>query len=226
MSFGYIFRAVSINNPDSLMLYIAQSLFIILPPSLYAATVYMIFGRIVRLVDTPHFSLIRPERVTKIFVTGDIIAFFVQAGAGGMLAMQDLATTGNKLMLVGLFAQLAFFGFFVVVSSVFHYRVAHSRLTMANTRVQQSYGRYHWTTLLKTLYVAVGLIIFRCIFRVVEFAQGRDGPIQANEVYIYAFDTVPMLIVQWLFNVIHSGMVLPSDAVLKKGEPASYAMMG
>jgi hypothetical protein len=75
MTLGYIFRLISARNPGSLALYIGQSMFIILPPSLYAATIYMTYGRIVVHVGKPHLSIISPQKVTKDFVMGDITAF-------------------------------------------------------------------------------------------------------------------------------------------------------
>jgi len=39
MTVGYLFRYFSTQNLDNIMLYIGQSILIILPPSLYAATI-------------------------------------------------------------------------------------------------------------------------------------------------------------------------------------------
>jgi hypothetical protein len=96
MTAGYGFRYLSAGTPDKLGPYIGQSLCIILPPSLYAATIYMIFGRLVVFVDSPEASLIRPTRVTKIFVCGDVLAFLMQAGGGGQMAN---AKTANMVSL-------------------------------------------------------------------------------------------------------------------------------
>jgi len=112
MTLGYVARYFSTKDPNSLMPYIAQSLFIILPPSLYAATLYMIFGRIVVLVNNPKASIIRPTRVTKIFVAGDVVAFLLQSGGGGMMVQESMADMGQMTMLGGLAVQLLFFGFF------------------------------------------------------------------------------------------------------------------
>lgn len=78
---GYIARAVSANqSPDySVMPYALQSLFILLAPSFFAASVYMILGRIIRQVDGNSNSLIRASRLTKIFVCGDILSFLIQS---------------------------------------------------------------------------------------------------------------------------------------------------
>jgi hypothetical protein len=59
MTGGYAIRLLSARNPDKLMYYVGQSLLILLPPSQYAATIYMIYGRIVLFVNAPEASLIR-----------------------------------------------------------------------------------------------------------------------------------------------------------------------
>ena len=79
---GYAARAVSAHeNPNySTMPYALQSLFILLAPSLFAASIYMILGRIIRLTDGDSRSLIRATRLTKIFVLGDVLSFLIQSG--------------------------------------------------------------------------------------------------------------------------------------------------
>jgi hypothetical protein len=57
MTGGYGIRYLSAKSPDSVMLYAQQSLLILLPPSLYAATIYMIYGRIVLFVNAPDASI-------------------------------------------------------------------------------------------------------------------------------------------------------------------------
>ena len=47
---------------------------------LFAATVYMHLGRIVRAIDGEDICLVRPKWLTKIFVAGDVLSFFIQAG--------------------------------------------------------------------------------------------------------------------------------------------------
>ena len=79
---GYGARAASARQtPDwSLMPYIMQSLLLLLGPSFFAASIYMILGRIIRLTGGERHSLIRPSWLTKIFVVGDVLSFFVQSG--------------------------------------------------------------------------------------------------------------------------------------------------
>lgn len=71
---GYVGFAISHNHTDQLLPYILQSVFILVAPALFAATVYMILGRlIVRVPSGASCSLIRPSWLTKTFVIGDVI---------------------------------------------------------------------------------------------------------------------------------------------------------
>ncbi|RHZ57500.1 uncharacterized protein CDV56_108101 [Aspergillus thermomutatus] len=107
---------ISSRDQNNLAAYICQSMFIILPPSLYAATIYMIYSRIVMFVGKPQFSIVAPRKITKIFVMGDTTAFLLQLSGGGMQTIDSMRTLGQKILLVGLFVQLVFFGFFLCVN--------------------------------------------------------------------------------------------------------------
>lgn len=79
---GYAGRAESgRQSPEwTLVPYLIQSLLLLLGPSFFAASIYMILGRIIRLTDGEAHSMIRTRWLTAIFVTGDVLSFFVQSG--------------------------------------------------------------------------------------------------------------------------------------------------
>ena len=212
MTMGYGMRYLSAKSPNSIPLYAGQNLLLILPPSLYAATIYMIYGRIVLFVKSPEASVINPTRVTKIFVLGDIVSFFMQAGGGSMMAQKGAAKLGQKVILGGLFAQLLFFGFFLIIAVIFKTRMAKS----ARICAVPGSGKRTWSGLLKLLLVAAVLIIIRCLYRVAEFAMGMDGYLMEHEIFMYVADMAPMLFVQVLFHFIHAGDVFPEDFVAGK----------
>lgn len=56
-----------------------QSLLILLAPALFAASIYIILGRIILLVDGERYSLISHKWLTKTFVAGDVFSFMLQA---------------------------------------------------------------------------------------------------------------------------------------------------
>lgn len=84
---GYAGRAASARQaPDfTLIPYIIQSLLLLLGPSFFAASIYMVLGRIIRLTGGERHSMIRPSWLTKIFVVGDVLSFFVQSGGASKI---------------------------------------------------------------------------------------------------------------------------------------------
>jgi hypothetical protein len=77
---GYAARGVSHGqapNP-TLVPYVIQTLLILVAPALFAASIYMILGRIIVSVDGEPYSLIRKRWLTEVFVTSDVVSFFVQ----------------------------------------------------------------------------------------------------------------------------------------------------
>ncbi|KAJ5327677.1 hypothetical protein N7452_008067 [Penicillium brevicompactum] len=132
-TFGYLARYASAEETPNWTTkpYIAQSLMLLLAPAFFAASIYMILGRIIRVLNGASCSMVRPSWLTKIFVTGDVLSFLIQSGGGGMLATAKTASKidlGNNMIVVGLFVQIIFFGFFILVSLVFHRRMLKTPL--------------------------------------------------------------------------------------------------
>ncbi|KAJ5629390.1 RTA1 domain protein [Penicillium herquei] len=199
MTLGYIARCISIKSPSALGPYIMQYILILLPPSLYAASIYMIFGRIVNITAQPRLSLVSPEKVTKIFVIGDLVSFLTQLGGGSMEASTSTASLGSKILMVGLFVQLLSFGLFLSTAVVFEVRLRKLMLFREATS---------WRTLLYLLFAASALIIIRCIYRMMEAGQGSTGYFATHEAFIYCFDMLPMLTVQTAFHFCPPGRAL------------------
>lgn len=81
---GYIARAAAHFNKTSVILYALQQLLILLAPILYAASIYMVLGRIITFLRGEHLSYVPVRLMTKIFVGGDVLSFILQ-GAGKQL---------------------------------------------------------------------------------------------------------------------------------------------
>lgn len=159
----------------------------------------MVLGRIIMVTDSEQHSLIRQKWLTKIFVTGDVISFMVQAGGAGIMASgsESGMHTGEKVVVAGLFIQLAFFGFFMFVGSLFYTRI--NRQPMSKSVDDSMPWRKHFWVLM-----SVSMLIFvRSVFRVIEYLMGNNGYLLRHEVFLYIFDAVLMLAVMVLFNVVH-----------------------
>jgi hypothetical protein len=123
---------------------------------------------------------------------------------------------GEKIVLTGLFLQILFFGFFVVVSVIFDRRIQKSPTP------QSVSPAIPWRKHLLTLYAASAFILVRSIFRVIEYLQGNNGYLLRNEFWLYIFDAVLMLAVMVIFNVVHPGEV---KALLVGGKAARGVKM-
>ncbi|KAI9671855.1 MAG: hypothetical protein M1831_003383 [Alyxoria varia] len=195
---GYGFRLQSHFERMSLQPYIGQTTTLLVAPVLFAATIYMLLGRIARQVEGGADCLIiRPSWLTKLFVGGDILAFLAQGGGGGLLASKDTTVrdTGKYIICGGLFFQLIYFGLFIAAGALFQFRAQRYSGGINRGGI--------WERHMAALYVSSSLILLRSVVRVVEFLQGYNGYIMKHEVFIYVFDALPMLIAVVIFNVIY-----------------------
>lgn len=206
--------------------------------ALFAATIYMEFGGLVTKTDAESYTLVPHKWITKIFVAGDMLSFVLQGGGqseahtlssmwtaliqgpgGGYQSSGSLEAleTGSHIIIVGLFVQLAFFGFFMVSACVFHWHLVRQ------PTIRSCLGwSCPWRKHLYTMYGASLLIMVRSIFRAVEYLQGFNGYILRHEMYLYAFDALLMFAVMVLFNAIH-----PSEIVARaQSEEGSRDTLG
>ena len=158
----------------------------------------MTLGRIVLLVEGDKKLLISRRWLSGIFVGGDIVSLLAQSAGGALMGINEsMRKTGSNIVVAGLFIQIIFFGAFVAVASVFHYRI-RSAPTSKMLSETLPYSKH-----LLTLYVMSGLIFVRSIVRAVEFLQGFEGYIISHEVFLYVFDAVPMVVVMLVLNWFH-----------------------
>ncbi|KAH7002162.1 RTA1 like protein-domain-containing protein [Ilyonectria destructans] len=198
---GYCGRIWSHFDQDSIGGFVIQAILILVAPALYAASIYMILGRLIRALGAEHLSLIPVAWVTRVFVTGDIFSFTLQAGGGGIQSAGtlDFYNIGEKLIIAGLWVQICVFGFFVVTSLLFNYRVVKAPTEIA-TR-----GDIPWKRHLVVLYATSAIILVRSIFRVIEYLQGNKGYLISHEVFLYCFDALLMAIVMAIFLIWYVG---------------------
>ncbi|KAH0382968.1 putative C6 transcription factor, partial [Aureobasidium melanogenum] len=162
---GYAARAKSASqHPDyTLMPYILQSLFLLLAPTLFAASIYMELGRVLDLTEGESRSLIRRKLLTKIFVMGDVLSFLAQSAGGGMLAQGS--SFGNKIIIGGLVLQLLFFGFFMVSAVVFDRRMSGNPTTKVMAMPLP------WKKHLHALYAGSIMILVRSLYRLIDLKR-------------------------------------------------------
>ncbi|KAH5310173.1 hypothetical protein HBI81_050220 [Parastagonospora nodorum] len=185
---GYAARAAAHNDTVSTTPYIIQSTLILVAPILFAASVYMTLGRLIARTDSASYSIIRAKWVTKIFVTGDILCFLIQAGGAGMLVSANDAEgfkRGENIILGGLILQILIFLFFVVVASIWHRRLSAQPTAAA--------AELPWKKYISFLYAASFFITIRNLCRVIEYAMGKEGYLLSHEWPLYVYGKLESL---------------------------------
>lgn len=128
-------RAIAKDQTEKLMPYVLQSTFLLVAPALFAASIHMVLGRVIRSLHAESLSIVSVKWLTKIFVCSDVISFAVQAGGVGMMVTADSMTTGENIILAGLFVQIVIFGLFAVTAASFH-----SRFRKRNPNASHDHG--------------------------------------------------------------------------------------
>ncbi|KAF7556985.1 hypothetical protein G7Z17_g1067 [Cylindrodendrum hubeiense] len=205
---GYAGRAINASQESGQWTqgpYIIQALLLLLGPPFYAASIYMVLGRLIALLDAEKYSMVRLKWLTKIFLFGDIVSILAQGAGGAMLAGADSKKSrdrGQMIIIVGLIIQIIFFGFFMLVAIRFHQRI-NRKPTKASMEISSP-----WEKLLKILYGSSGLILVRSLFRVIEYIMGENGELMAKEAYLYIFDATLMFLASVAFNIFHPSAII------------------
>ncbi|KAG1777050.1 RTA1 like protein-domain-containing protein [Suillus placidus] len=186
MSVGFFMRIPMAMNPNSLPIFMVQQLFTLLPPAAYLAFNYILYGRfIVNCVDR-RYSWIKPEKVARYFVISDITTFLIQGGGGGLEASTNVTSDklGANILLAGLVIQTLSFAFFMIlVAHAWHGIVRDGFLPR-----QEPWGPILWILMFSST-----AYMIRCIYRVIELAQGNGGYLITHEIYFYLLDSLPLL---------------------------------
>ena len=136
--------------------------------------------------------------MTKIFVLGDIVSFFMQAGGGGLQASGN-HDIGQKVIIGGLFVQIVMFSIFLVTALVFHYKASKQSSVLMFSSI------ICWKNYLHVLYITSILILVRSVFCLVEYLQGHDGYLASHEIFLYMLDALLMFLVMVIFAIWYIG---------------------
>ncbi|KIX10713.1 uncharacterized protein Z518_01797 [Rhinocladiella mackenziei CBS 650.93] len=213
---GYCGRIWSHYDNQAIGGFVMQAILILVAPALFAASVYMILGRLIRAIRAEHLSLLPVRRLTTIFVVGDVISFTLQAAGGGIQSAGTLNmfNIGEKIIVVGLCMQIAFFGFFVVTVILFYQRIR------AHPTPEAQQNEIPWRRHVRVLFAVSIIILVRSVVRVVEYLQGNDGYLIAHEIFLYIFDATLMVAVMTILLVYYvSDLKIALDRIKATSSP-------
>ncbi|KAI9773238.1 MAG: hypothetical protein M1839_002200 [Geoglossum umbratile] len=216
-TFSFVTRALGAHHQQSLAYAIVSQLLLLLAPLWVNAFAYMLMGRMI------HFYL--PEKklcgfkapsLAKYFVCFDILSFIVQGIGGSMIspgASSQTIMNGIHVYMGGIGLQELFILAFLSLVAVFHRRMR------ALAREGEVVIKEGWKRLTWTLYVVLGLITVRIVYRLTEYASGikPSNPIPYHEAYTYGLDALPMFLAIIALCVMHPGRFLRGpDSVFPK----------
>ncbi|KAI9902528.1 hypothetical protein N3K66_001880 [Trichothecium roseum] len=191
---GYAARAASQDMTDQLAPYIAQYMLILVAPGLFAASVYMILGRVILSVQGEAHSPVAPRGLTRTFVWGDVLSFLTQVAGGSLQSMKKVdPKIGERVVLGGLVLQILVFAGFAAVALVWHRRMRREPTAASASAA----GR--WESVMLMLYGVGSLVMVRCVFRVLEYGMGRDAYLLRNEWTMFVFDSALMVVAVGVF---------------------------
>lgn len=189
---GYICRSISTLHQEDVSPYIGQSICLLIAPTFYTATIYMLFGRMAHLLQAEKLMIMPAKYNTTFFVVGDVFSLCLQAAGGGLMANESSATSGSNIVTAGLFVQIAWFGLFMINEVYFLFKLKKMDNPIAS-------GTKTWRNLNIILLINSILILLRSIVRAIEFIQGYKGEIISHEWFLYVFDAVPMFLLPVIF---------------------------
>jgi len=231
ITLGFAVRYVLHTHPDSKGVYIAEDLLIVLSPCAFIASNYTLLGRLTRHTMTGRYVLVRPNRLTILFVSSDITTFLIQAAGGSMSVSTKSSTVklGNTLFKIGIIAQLVSFCFFTFTLFLWFLRVrmASPQVWKMSTMYAadgvplggaHSYSwRRDWRTLATALCISCSCIIVRCVYRTIEALQGYHGSLATNEHTFYGLDSLPLWIAITVYVIFWPGNYIDFDRLSPTG---------
>jgi hypothetical protein len=207
------------NSVGKIPLYASMNGCIIIAPVFNAAIEYVLFGRLMHAVGD-QYSLIKPKLVAWIFISCDIISFFIQAAGAGVLTTAstnlETAQTGENILLAGLAVNLVSFSIFCLQLFYFDYRTRKSPPAFPSGGLCQK----GWRQFLYIIYLSSSLVLIRQIYRVIEFSQGFTGYLAVHEVYFYVFDTLPIFAATAIYAIF-----FPGNGYLPQNRTGTFATL-
>ncbi|WBW72084.1 parasitic phase-specific protein psp-1 [Schizosaccharomyces osmophilus] len=191
---GWICRAYAHSHFEGYSAYIGQSIALLISPILYSAVLYVLLYQWA-LIYGAQFSLLPPKLYVAVFVTADVIAFLIQCSGGGLSSSKSSQNLGFDIALGGIIFQLLSTILYVVLLAIFVYGVIKNR-PMRRTTTSSPGSPRTKTNDLAFLFLILSTIatLVRIVYRVIEFASGRQSKVATTELWFALFDFVPMII--------------------------------
>ncbi|KAK6851040.1 hypothetical protein PG995_009691 [Apiospora arundinis] len=219
---GYAMRAYSTRHHQDIGIFATSTSLIILAPIFVAAGNYLLIGRLIRAVlpsSRHRIFKVPAQRLTRIYVSFDVVCLCVQSSGSSLASsvgwIGQLADIGMNILLAGLALQVLAFSTYLCILVRFHIL---SRSMAVPTSPPG------WFNVLKAVYISSILILARCIFRMVEFAEGPQGYSLQHEWLFWVFEALLMIFALVIFCVWHPSKYLGNAGASHQRKSESEAV--
>jgi hypothetical protein len=194
-----------------------------LAPAFYAGSIYFCLSRIITTFGADN-SRIPPAKYPRIFITCDVLALILQAAGGGIAASAKLSdsspTLGADILIAGLSFQVCTMVVFVGLATDFAIRTWLRTRSMGEEALNPEYAALRSTTKFRGFLIALTfatLCIFaRCVYRVIELAEGYGGHLARTQNYFVVLEGAVVCAAVLSLNVFHPAFCFPSDTPEKE----------
>ncbi|KAL1616177.1 hypothetical protein SLS56_011501 [Neofusicoccum ribis] len=201
---GYVGRFISSRQaPDyTTWPYAAQFAIILASPVLLTSSMYLVMARIVVATDGEVQFPIKMKWFTKAFCGGDSSSLGMMGIGGALYTSSSDPTKGlgafaKNIVYAGIGHHIIFMIVFMIVTAIFHFRITR------NPTVRSSTTNSNWAQFLWLFYASCIVLIFRNVLRFIQFMQGADGTLNSKEIYLVAFDSIPVFLIMAVFSFRH-----------------------
>ncbi|SCU77740.1 LADA_0A01992g1_1 [Lachancea dasiensis] len=239
---GYVGRSLSHDNTSDLNDFLLQFICLTIAPVFTMAGLYYQLGKLVEIYGHAFALLKNPMLYSYIFIVCDWISLIIQAVGGGMsgnaAANYDDTSTGDHIFVAGLAFQVASMTMFLflwfhllyqifVVTRMQH--VGTTKVSISLFRIPQSEIDYKYRAKFESLRlhpqrwifryfpwaltVSVLLVYVRCIYRVIELAEGWNGNLITHEVYFIILDALMISLATTIMTVFYPGFAFKGRSV-------------
>lgn len=226
---GYVGRFKSSSDPYYLDYFLVQIVCLTIAPAFIMGGVYYLLAKFA-MIYGEEISRLKPMWYSYIFITCDLLSIVLQAIGGGMAAValtdNKETDTGTHIMVAGLAVQVAAMSVFFILCTDFVMRIrTYTKNSIAERPELASLSpeeldhelfnpKYAHIRNNKPLYPAfIGAIVFcslcifvRCIYRLIELAEGWDGYLILHERYFLVLEALIVFLGMLSLSIIHPGV--------------------
>lgn len=206
---GWIARAYGHVDPFNRNAYIAQIVCLILSPAFISAVNYMAFQHVMDVFGSKWSRIPRKYYVIG-FCLGDLCSLIVQAVGGALSAEAETEPEielGKNVMIAGVSVQVAVTAPFLMLYLDYNFHRLREWARLPKTeRPYRKMEIFNGIICISTVFILV-----RCIYRIVEMAQGWLGHLATTPVYFDILDGLMIFLAIGVFIPFHPAVFLPRN---------------